>query len=703
MFKRLFVFGLLSLLAIVSCSKEKSKKSILEPEPEVPQYSLIVDLGEGVTGEPTSGTHSLRSGDVVQYSYRATDGYVNAYLVLDSAISALSGTLTIRRNTKIFVRAEKAPVVPQENKPVVETGSKVLTSQDKPLAYAEYISALSKLYEQYSGDEASKRAQAVSQSVFAQASFADIKALQTDLAGKVFDLSTSSVNQVDVRNSESTVGVEIIYINGMFTPEEDAPLAALEIVRLVRGAGLPFSIPVRLFYNASAFRNITEKAFCLVSLGPICLSGLASELTEVTQQFLSVIGVLDARSGEEVNKLISLMKSIRSNNRAVVLIGHSQGTLFAQEALKQFSGDSCVAGISLAGPSNMNSWPIKSPELSGFVVGGVHAKDIILRLGFNNFPRVETTLTRSADQVVANAKFLPEYTKFMEEWRLHSMVGSYLGAQESRELVVKGITDAAKMLSERKICGPMAPPPPPPTGGDKKIYATSSRQGLSFGPSDLWIVSPYSHGADTLVMGLKRDNGAEPTFTDVAESPTGELWGITSENLGWFPYLYLIDKEKRTVERKMDLPLTFPKAAAFNSKGELFIIGDLEKVVGIRFEGAEPKLFWTGNTGKMFTSYGGMDFTPEGELFVVYYDAFSPDRLGKINLETGKITPVGQDPIGVRRVFGLAFFNDGQFFGLTASEDNEGILLSIDPLTGRGSPIRKLSFSAIGATASRKW
>jgi hypothetical protein len=64
-------------------------------EAETTTYTLTVLVSEGVSGIPAAGSHTLISGDQLQYNYTLNAGYSKLTVLLDGSAIAASGTLTL--------------------------------------------------------------------------------------------------------------------------------------------------------------------------------------------------------------------------------------------------------------------------------------------------------------------------------------------------------------------------------------------------------------------------------------------------------------------------------------------------------------------------------------------------------------------------------------------------------------------------------
>jgi hypothetical protein len=81
--------------AIIFLSKKKKEK----------QYTLTVNLDEGVEGTPSTGTNTYKEGTPVNYSYTLKPGYNNLVVQLDGAAASSSGTITMNQNHALTASA----------------------------------------------------------------------------------------------------------------------------------------------------------------------------------------------------------------------------------------------------------------------------------------------------------------------------------------------------------------------------------------------------------------------------------------------------------------------------------------------------------------------------------------------------------------------------------------------------------------------
>jgi tetratricopeptide (TPR) repeat protein len=71
-----------------------------------PKYTLTVNLGEGVEGNPPTGTHLYEKGKEVAYEYKLLPGYNNLVVLKDGIQTAAKNTITIDKDHSLTVSAD---------------------------------------------------------------------------------------------------------------------------------------------------------------------------------------------------------------------------------------------------------------------------------------------------------------------------------------------------------------------------------------------------------------------------------------------------------------------------------------------------------------------------------------------------------------------------------------------------------------------
>jgi hypothetical protein len=88
--------GAVVVTAIILLTKKKKEK----------QYTLTVNLGEGVEGTPPTGTTTYKEGTTISYNYTLKPGYNNLVVQLDgAALLSSSGTINMTQNHTLTASA----------------------------------------------------------------------------------------------------------------------------------------------------------------------------------------------------------------------------------------------------------------------------------------------------------------------------------------------------------------------------------------------------------------------------------------------------------------------------------------------------------------------------------------------------------------------------------------------------------------------
>jgi hypothetical protein len=606
--------------------------------------------------------------------------------------------------------AEVIPPPIPEAAPVETSAKKLFTSKDSIEAaksFGENLTLLRSIYSLHSPDEARKIVRSAYLKAYEETSDADVdnsnKLLGGNLFSEEFGLSSANVSKsrLSTSTNNSSASTVVIYVNGIFN-DLDAPAQALiEFENILSERGLRGKVELYNFYNpSSAYTNNSLGKCLLRSMQTLsyngwrrCEESIANiDLVQSSRQIAEIIGFTHPETEPESKTLAKIIKQERANGRKIILIGHSQGNLMIIQALEELREyDKCISIISLAGPSGKSSWaPWTEPNLDGFVVYGDKTRDIINILGSNDFPAIKTDISNSLDTEVAKydntAGMIGIHMQVSSNVKLHSLLGSYLAGDKSRELVGRILEDQYNMLEKRSDCTK-------PSG--QRIYATSG-ESLTLGPSNLWIVPPYSYGVDTLVSRIEDRHGDALTLTDLAISPSGEVWGVSPD------YLYKLSADSGVIlgEEVSRFITVSPNAAAFSPTGDMYVAESIGGAV-IGFNPYTLDVFWRGNLGRGLSSAGDLAFAPDGRLFAVVEDSVGKNYLATVDyLHDGKATLVSNEDLGEDKIYGLAFIGQN-LFGLTIRPHDKGSLVSISTSTAKVTFVRKLSFNTFGAATDR--
>lgn len=92
----LVVGGIAVVTALIFLLKKKKKN-----------YTLTVNMSEGITGSPGAGSFSYNEGETVNYSYSISTGYTNIEVRLDGSPVSNSGIITMDKNHTLDVSASR--------------------------------------------------------------------------------------------------------------------------------------------------------------------------------------------------------------------------------------------------------------------------------------------------------------------------------------------------------------------------------------------------------------------------------------------------------------------------------------------------------------------------------------------------------------------------------------------------------------------
>ncbi len=92
-FPTLLVVGAVVVVGVVALLLLKKKKK--------KEYTLTVTVGQGVQGNPSSGSTKYEEGTTVSYNYSLQSGYTQLTVTLDGNTVASSGTITMDRNHQL--------------------------------------------------------------------------------------------------------------------------------------------------------------------------------------------------------------------------------------------------------------------------------------------------------------------------------------------------------------------------------------------------------------------------------------------------------------------------------------------------------------------------------------------------------------------------------------------------------------------------
>lgn len=178
------------------------------------------------------------------------------------------------------------------------------------------------------------------------------------------------------------------------------------------------------------------------------------------------------------------------------------------------------------------------------------------------------------------------------------------------------------------------------------------------------------------------DTPGADVITDLAVSPSDELWGVSEAS-----YLYAIDRATGAATQVTSLAAcgTFSVALSFTPDGNLYA-GDYNGAFCQIDPGASPPdVIPIGTLGDDLALAGDMVAISDGTLFGTAYDlsdgaTASNNLLVTIDPSTGRATPVGST--SYPNLYGVAFEQEAVF---AFTHDGSGRVITVDPGTGEGT------------------
>jgi hypothetical protein len=220
----------------------------------------------------------------------------------------------------------------------------------------------------------------------------------------------------------------------------------------------------------------------------------------------------------------------------------------------------------------------------------------------------------------------------------------------------------------------------PTTTYDETLYATSA--------TSLYIV--HADYSETQVGTY----GVTDRMTDIAITPDGNLYTISSTSLYWIDIPTGVAYFVMTVPGSLNNALTFlpdNRLLAADAAGNLKVIDAVNGTVTA-----------IGKYGAGYGSAGDLVAVGDGTMFGISATnsagtTITNNILMTVNTSTGVATPVG--PTGFNNVFGLAYYKS-KVVAFTTVSTTSGQILEIDPATGAGTLKATHNHQYFGGTVS---
>jgi len=470
----LLLSGCLAGLLLSSCSEDLS----VAPLPPVGARIMITP---GVVGFPDAGILEVPQGSQLTYAYTPSPGFTNLRVVANGRDVPSSGSVTVGSSLDIIAAADTSVVPTQASGQLSNAFDALLLSGTSVnAAYTDLQELTNRLY--VSTDPLSAHSQISVAWAKAFDPIVDAQRVQVvfrQLSDSLFSRYSDSANVYASAEGSSVAGATttFVYVNGIHTSPTDWSATDFNFIQpLVREAG--FSDPIRFRFHPFYNRSETGELFtCLTSAAAEYMSGsntailtaLACSvqfsgdpdlLEAIIQQVNDELGVLPALATTDALQLAARIRASLRNEGRVVLIGHSQGNMMINEALRLLRrpgeptiDEGCIGVVSIAPPFPISTTP-RTAFVSSMIAERGWAKDALLLAGLGqSASTVESELARRLDDAISSTSngltVAIEIPLFAVT--LHGIEGHYLGMFDMRSLFKDYVTQAVNSTEAK--CG----------------------------------------------------------------------------------------------------------------------------------------------------------------------------------------------------------------------------------------------------------
>jgi len=506
-------------LALFACGGDKPTG----PTPR-PKVTVLVTRSPGVArNAPGSDSLVVDSGTAVTYSFSSASGYRNLLVTLNDQEVAPSGSFAAVRASRLLAVADSVVTLQASDSGLLAASRALARAADPYQAYQAYQALSESLRTAVGATVAAHRLRvAIAEALDpvldapALASLARIVAESMSVRPAAQRVPRLPPAAADARDQ-----VVFLYVNGIsdesykFEITQDG-----RIKDMVAAAG--FSDPA--LYAVSGFYNPTTKFLSSEMLAawtcyrlkanelvlglfsrwwgtPACNVGEVHDLAEsVLQVTNAVLGRAPDAQQPDVLAFADSIRRVLSRGSRVVLIAHSQGNLYAQQALMHMRLDSlaplgCVGVVGIAPPTSAG-WPVGTSSVGQLMAVGLLSSDILYQLPLPHAlgVHVRTAKTDLFDRWLALGLLSPpafSVLSLLFGIEIHDLE-NYDDDGTGRAAIVSDIRNQA---SQTELSCPITPPPAgrgfDPATFTATFYNGTDLTGTSF-------IRPYTEPIDFL-------------------------------------------------------------------------------------------------------------------------------------------------------------------------------------------------------------
>ncbi len=534
---------------MTACTREGATPTTpTAPMPKVLFVTLDVVRSSGVVGSLPSGSTTFERGTAVDYNFTSREGFDHVRVSISGTNAPPAGRITLSQDTQLIVTADSVVVATVAQDVLADAYRAMFAGGDLAKNVRRVRELTNQMYATLPSRDAEQQVSLARISALEAADGPSVAQLMKVLSDSLFGAFNSSGTSASAsafgnwstlaQNVASVTASGIgnvspvttfIFVNGVLNSEltfqrtVDNELA--ETFKIAGFSETPGRFRHLPFYNRSASKNAyvaalqcfdkaaskaNESLFgALIDL-PSCagtIAGGAAGAVQVLSQILnSALGTVPALAQSDAKILTQRIRSALVNKGRVILIGHSQGNLFVNEALSVLAPNddekACIAVVGLA------------PPLSVYEAKGLaYAKSVIIEdrpaadlLLFLPSSVLATTwaapISTAQSKAMASSFVTTSFFPYVKGYALHLAPDSYLSESGARERVVDELKKAVD--ATESSCG------------GSNAAATTARIRVISNVNTSWTLQP----------GGRTGAGQDVTLT-VSPSPFGTYFTIS--------------------------------------------------------------------------------------------------------------------------------------------------------------------------------
>lgn len=470
----------------VGCSRDEEAPSA--PSTDNGTRVLRIRRTVGVAGGPKEDSLSVPTGQSVDYTFQPGPGYVSVSVRLDSAAAPSSGTIRMSSDHLLAVGATPSITSAPGDSSLATFLTTVPVAGDPrgaALAASQFIDSLVRALGSAEAIKSAANAVALAATTplsLARRLRADSAMWNLAIPVSLQGQTTATITRADAHASGTTLPqaaeqfpIDLIYLNGIRLRHEKFLSEIPAFQAMAIGANIPGDVRGSAYYSKTsvlaeavtlgsdcdvlalidALESRTDYVDVLRRFGP-CIGGDPGQaIARIARAMAPGVSAEDASGARE-----HVTKSLRGD-RAVILVGYSQGALVSQEVIRairaandpKLDAGNCVGFVSVASPFHVDD--VVAPSLiAATIAKGAGVKDLMAYMPGPKAAGLTNELATKYDADNARLSDSPVLRSAHEAWsayHLHDFVDSYQASPLSAAFVQSKLRDVATAVRAR--CG----------------------------------------------------------------------------------------------------------------------------------------------------------------------------------------------------------------------------------------------------------